>query len=163
MRWGWANLLAVLVMSTCATPSSNPSATPADAVVAKVIDGDTIDVDIPGFGRERVRLIGIDTPETVKPGREPECFGAEATLRMAELLPVGSRVRLERDVEARDPYNRLLAYVYLGSDMVNLTLAQEGFARALSIPPNTAFTADFARVVAQAKREATGLWASCTR
>jgi micrococcal nuclease len=71
-------------------------------------------------------------------------------------------VRLERDVEARDPYDRLLAYVYVGTDMVNLALAREGFARALSIPPNTAFTADVARAVAQAKREATGLWASCT-
>lgn len=152
------HLLAVMVMSTCATPTSLPS----DALVAKVIDGDTIDVDIPGFGRERVRLIGIDTPETVKRGQETECFGPEATQRLVELLPIGTNVRLERDVEARDPYERLLAYVYVGNDMVNLRLAQEGFARAMSIPPNTAFTADFARVVAQAKRQATGLWANCT-
>jgi micrococcal nuclease len=158
MRWGWAHLLAVTVLAACATPSSAP----VDVVVAKVIDGDTIDVIIPGFGRERVRLIGIDTPETVKPGLEPECFGPEATRRAVELLPIGTRVRLERDVEARDPYDRLLAYVYVGTDMVNLALAREGFARALSIPPNTAFTADVARAVAQAKREATGLWASCT-
>jgi micrococcal nuclease len=158
MRWGWAHLLAVMGLAACATSPS----TPVDVVVAKVIDGDTIDVDIPGFGRERVRLIGIDTPETMKPGQEPECFGPEATQRAVELLPRGTRVRLERDVEARDPYDRLLAYVYLGTDMVNLTLAREGFAEALSIPPNTAFTADVARAVAQAKREATGLWASCT-
>lgn len=158
MGWGWAHLLMVAIVAACAAPSSAP----VDVVVAKVIDGDTLDVDIPGFGRERVRLIGIDTPETMKPGQEPECFGPEATRRAEELLPAGTRVRLERDVEARDPYDRLLAYVYRGSDMVNLTLAREGFARALSIPPNTAFTAEMAGAVAQAKRQATGLWASCT-
>src|SRR5205085_3089746 len=80
------------------------------ATVARVVDGDTIVVHL-GGRTETVRLLGIDTPETVDPRKPVQCFGTEASHRTKELLPPGTGVRLERDVEARDIYGRLLAYV----------------------------------------------------
>ena len=106
---------AVLVAS-----GSSPGALQLDArdtaVVTRVVDGDTIDVAIGGRD-ERVRLLGIDTPEVhVAEGAAPECFGPEASAFTGDLLPDGHRVRLERDVVGRDDYGRLLAYVYLVDD-----------------------------------------------
>ncbi|MFN5604060.1 MAG: thermonuclease family protein, partial [Actinomycetes bacterium] len=83
----------------------------ANAVVERVVDGDTIDVTIDGRG-DTVRLIGIDTPETKKPDTPVECYGPEASARLAELLPPGTPVRLERDIDSRDKFGRLLAYVH---------------------------------------------------
>ncbi len=82
------------------------------ATVTQVVDGDTIDVRIGGRD-ERVRLIGIDTPETKKPNTPIECYGPEASAFTASILPAGTQVRLERDVVGRDDYGRLLAYVHL--------------------------------------------------
>lgn len=126
------------------------------------MDGDTLDVEIDG-GRERVRLIGIDTPESVARDRPVECFGPEAKERLAELLPVGTEVRLERDVEARDRYGRLLAYVIRTEDeaFVNLTLVAEGFAEARSYAPNTARQAELDQAMAEAREADRGLWPAC--
>lgn len=130
-------------------------------MVQRVVDGDTVDVVVAGGHRERVRLIGIDTPESVVPGVDPECFGPEASQRLGQLLPTGMVVRLERDVEARDPYGRLLAYVYRNDDMVNRVMAAEGFAEALSIPPNTAWADAIAADVGRARAQRAGMWGNC--
>lgn len=135
------------------------------AVVTKVVDGDTVRVRFSGRGgeEERVRLIGVDTPETHGAGGLRECFGKEAAARTAALLPPGTQVRLERDAELRDRYGRLLAYVYRASDdlFVNLTLAREGFAAALTIPPNVTHEQDFVAAAAAARAADRGLWARC--
>lgn len=130
--------------------------------VVHLVDGDTLDVEIDG-GRERVRLIGIDTPESVAHDRPVECFGPEAKARMAELLPVGTEVRLERDVEARDRYGRLLAYVIRADDelFVNLSLVVDGFAEARAYAPNTARQAELDRAMADARSAGRGLWPVC--
>lgn len=132
------------------------------ATVTKVVDGDTIDVRL-GTTRERVRLIGIDTPESVKPDSPVECFGPEASSQLTSLIPVGTEVELVRDAEIRDPYDRLLAYVFRRSDglFVNLSMAGDGFAGALSIAPNTTFADDFRAAVAQARSHRLGLWGAC--
>ena len=110
MRRGCAPLLALAVVA-CSGGDSAATPRPAGtAIVVHPVDGDTIVVDIDGV-EEPVRFIGIDTPESVAPDRPVECFGPEAKARTAELLPEGTVVRLERDVEARDRYDRLLAYV----------------------------------------------------
>jgi micrococcal nuclease len=131
-------------------------------VVVRPVDGDTVLVEVDGH-EEPVRLIGIDTPESVAPDRPVECFGVEAKARTAELLPRGTVVRLERDVEARDRYDRLLAYVVREEDdvLVNLLLVEEGFAEAVAYPPNLAHQGDLdaAEVAARAARR--GLWPSC--
>ncbi len=135
---------------------------PGAATVVEVIDGDTLVVDLAG-GDEHVRLIGIDTPETVAPDRPDECFGAEASHHLADLAPPGTAIRLERDVEARDQYDRLLAYAYRARDDLFLNLAQVtgGFAEPLAYPPNTAHQADFERAEREARRAGAGLWTAC--
>ncbi|HUF31829.1 MAG TPA: thermonuclease family protein [Acidimicrobiales bacterium] len=137
---------------------------PGRAEVVRVVDGDTIVVRIAGQrSDERVRLIGIDTPETVDPRSPVECFGEEASARAKELLPPGTAVRLERDVEARDRYERLLAYVYRAADdlFVNLAMVEEGFAAVLTYPPNVAHTEAFVTAAAEARAAGRGLWGAC--
>jgi len=110
-----------------------------------------------------VRLIGIDTPESVADDRPVECFGPEAKVRLAELLPEGTAVRLERDVEARDRYGRLLAYVFRADDElhVNLALVAEGFAESRRFEPNTTRQAELDRAEEAAKSAGLGLWPAC--
>ena len=138
------------------------AAADGNATVVHIDDGDTIDVEIDGRPT-RVRFIGIDTPETKKPNTPIQCYGPEASAETAALLPIGTRVHLERDAEARDPYDRLLAYVYRADDglFVNLELARLGFARALSIAPNIAYADDFTRAVSAATAARQGLWGAC--
>ncbi|HEX2701437.1 MAG TPA: thermonuclease family protein [Acidimicrobiales bacterium] len=146
----------------CARPVAVSRPGSGAATVIRVVDGDTIHVRINGFD-EPVRLIGIDTPETHGKGGLRECFGAEATERMAALLPTGTSVRLVRDVEARDRYDRLLAYVYRASDglFVNLAMAEDGYATTLTYPPNVAHTDEFVAAVGTARLRQRGLWHTC--
>lgn len=159
-------LLLVLMCLLAAGCSGRGSAISADepgtAEVIRVVDGDTIEVRIAGV-TERVRLIGIDTPESVDPRSPVDCFGPEASEAARALLPEGTQVRLVRDVEARDRYGRLLAYVYREADatFVNLVLAEQGFAEVATFPPNVSHTDDFVAAVAAARDERRGLWGAC--
>jgi micrococcal nuclease len=154
--------VACVALLLCGCARHAAASTDGSATVVRVIDGDTIVVRIGGHD-ENVRLIGIDTPETHKPDTPVECFGPEASARMAQLLPVGTPVRLERDTEARDRYGRLLAYVYRSSDdlFVERTMLDEGYAGALDIPPNSAHRADLGAAAAAARAAARGLWPVC--
>lgn len=160
--------LTVASAAGCATTTGGPPATRpsvrAEATVAHVVDGDTVDLDFGGRA-ERVRLLGIDTPETVKPNTPVQCFGPEASARTKALLPVGTGVRVERDAEARDRYGRLLLYLYRRTDrlFVNRSLLADGYARVLSISPNTTHAPDLAAASASAERANRGLWARCSR
>ena len=140
------------------------SAPPGDVgVVVKVVDGDTLDVEI-GGRRERVRLLGIDTPEVyVDAGGVAECFGPEASAFAAELLAEGTSVRLERDVVGRDDYGRLLAYVYRVDDgsMVNEVIIRQGYAKPLIIEPNGTFADRLVAAATAAEDDDLGLWAAC--
>lgn len=148
----------VLAVASCA----RPAATDGRATVLHAVDGDTIDVRI-GGRTERVRLLGIDTPETVDPDEPVGCFGPDASRRTKRLLAPGTAVVLRRDREARDRYGRLLAYVVRARDhlFVNLALVAGGFARTLSIEPNTAHRAELAEAEAAARAAGRGLWGSC--
>ena len=127
-----------------------------------MIDGDTIEVVI-GGQTETVRLLGIDTPETVHPTRPIECFGPEASAATSELLPEGTPVRLERDVELRDHFGRLLAFVYRSDDnaMVNLALISAGMAEANQVGVNRAFQDRFTRAERIARVNRIGMWETC--
>jgi micrococcal nuclease len=103
------------------------------ARVMRVVDGDTIVAAVDGE-RESVRYIGVDTPETVKPGTPVQCYGPRASAVNHRLVE-GRTVRLVVDREARDDYGRLLAYVYTGSRFVNAELVRGGYARTLAIEP----------------------------
>lgn len=131
----------------------------AQALVTRVVDGDTIEVQLDG-GEEDVRYIGVDTPETVKPGEPVQCFGKRAS-GFNHRLVEGKRVRLVFDEERRDVYDRLLAYVYLGDRFVNADLLRQGLARTLTIPPNDRFAGRFKRLEMAAARAGRGLWGSC--
>jgi micrococcal nuclease len=130
--------------------------------VLKVIDGDTVDIDIKG-NTERVRLIGVNTPETKHPTKPIECFGPEASAYLTQLLPKGTHVRMERDIEARDRYGRMLLYLYRESDnlFINLDLVSHGYGTPMSIEPNTFHRNDFVHAAALAETTNVGLWKAC--
>lgn len=169
---GWLVVMAAACAggthASSTTTTVNPLGTAAgadtpNATIMRVVDGDTVDVDIAGR-KERVRLIGINTPETKKPNTPIECYGPEASAFTKKTLPEGTPVRIVRDVVGRDDYGRLLGYVYRSSDglFVNLELAVEGYARPLTIPPNDTFATDFVRAALAAEASNVGLWSSCS-
>lgn len=163
-----ALLLPLLLLAPACSRGSGGTTTATSrpvegqATVTRVVDGDTIVVDV-GGRTEKVRLIGIDTPETKDPRKPVQCYGKEASERTEALLPKGTAVRLERDVELRDRYGRLLAYVFRWRDglFVNLELARGGYAQVLTIPPNVANADKFVAAVADARRAGRGLWRAC--
>jgi micrococcal nuclease len=168
MRGVIAGMVVALATAACTgTGSRDADQPPGTATVLRVVDGDTIDVRI-GGREERVRLIGIDTPETKQPDRPVECFGPEATAFTESLLPEGTTVRIERDVVGRDDFGRLLGYVYLvdGPDrsatFVNDEIIATGHATPLSITPNTTFASTFAASARAAETADLGLWAACS-
>ena len=129
--------------------------------VVRVVDGDTIHVLVRGR-RERVRYIGVDTPETRHPSKPVQCYGARASAFNKRLVG-GRRVRLVRDVEERDRFGRLLAYVYREPDglFVNAELARLGYARALRIAPDVRHADRFAELARNARGAGRGLWSAC--
>jgi micrococcal nuclease len=163
-----AVVLVALALSRCGTDGdSGEPRGPVTARVTQVVDGDTIDVELPGGDEETVRYIGIDTPETVKPDAPVECGGPKAH-EVNERLVGGRTVTLRFDREARDVYDRLLAYVYLPGAgeggrplFVNAELVRLGLARTLTIEPNDSFAALFARLAARAGAAGRGLWGRC--
>lgn len=160
-------VIAVGMVASACGGSAGSMGSPDDTVkanarVVRVVDGDTLVVDVAG-NDERVRLIGIDTPESVKQGSPVECFGKEASAHTKALLRRGTPIRLVLDVEERDRFDRLLAYVYRASDgeFVNLALARDGYAGVLTYPPNVAHVDDFRAAVSDARRDGRGLWSAC--
>lgn len=153
-------LVGLCCLASCRTQArALPS---GDAVIVAVVDGDTVIVSIDGK-EEHVRLLGMNTPETVKRNWPIECYGPEASKLTKSLLPPGTRVTLERDIEARDAYGRLLAYVYRKGDglFVNLELVRQGDATELMFRPNTAHATDFHDAAIQARAAGRGLWTAC--
>ncbi len=137
---------------------------PTHGTVARVVDGDTVIVQA-GSRTLDVRLLGIDTPETVDPRRPVGCYGPEASAYTKHLL-TGRTVRLVYDRQLHDVYGRWLAYVYLERPgrpelFVNARLITAGYARTLSIPPNTAHASELAALERRAALDGIGLWSAC--
>lgn len=152
-------------VNTAAAPPSDSTA--ETAVVEFVIDGDTVDLIIDGQ-EERVRLIGVDTPESVSRDTPIQCYGEEASAALKGLLPINSVVRIERDSEARDRFGRVLLYVYRadantpgGELFVNQWLITNGFADTLFFEPNTTYRSQFTRLRNTARDTGVGLWGVC--
>lgn len=158
---------SVLAAANTSTPlkiAQAPSKTQETAVlgineesvlVTKVVDGDTFEIE----GGRKVRLIGIDTPETVDPRRAIGCFGKEASDHLKEIL-TGKTVRLVRDVSNTDSFGRLLRYVYVEDLFINKILVWDGYAVARSYPPDIAHQIEFRDAERQARENSKGLWGS---
>lgn len=149
--------------SAATATGSAPPAAPASPIgrvraeVVRVTDGDTIRVRLDG--REyAVRYIGIDTPETVDPRRDVECFGREASAFNTQMVG-GKIVELEKDVSETDRFGRLLRYVYVDGRMVNEELVRNGYATASSYPPDVKHQERFRALEAEARARGVGLWA----
>lgn len=172
MSWrsatAWVVAFALLVVVALRATSDRPAPDAApgadrerSAKVVRVVDGDTIVVR-GRRGTERVRYIGVDTPESVKPNTPVQCFGHEAA-EFNRRLVANRTVRLVPGPEAADRYGRSLAFVYVDRLMVNAELIRKGFARTLEIPPNTTRAGYFAALERVAIRTKVGLWRACDR
>ncbi len=131
--------------------------------VVRAVDGDTLEVAIDGGPTETVRLIGVDTPETVKPDTPVQCFGPRASAFEHRTVE-GHRVRLLTGVEPRDYYGRLLAYVWIGGRrgrFLEAELLRRGLARVLTFHPNDRFAHRFEAIAQKAAKAGKGLWNAC--
>lgn len=135
--------------------------TAEDFRVIRVVDGDTIIVAL-NHKPETVRLLGINTPETVAPNRPVQCYGPEASNRTKELLK-GKIVRLDADPsqDNEDKYHRLLRFVFLGNENVNESLVRDGYAREYTYKHPYAYQAEFRAKQKAAKKNKLGLWGAC--
>ncbi|SDM94785.1 micrococcal nuclease [Paenibacillus sp. yr247] len=146
--------LAVL-MTAC---GSSPAAVAGRerVKVERIVDGDTLEVTMKGK-KEKVRLIGVDTPETKKPNTPIMFYGKEASDFTKKRLE-NKTVELEFDVEKMDRYDRLLAYVWIGEELFNSTLVKEGYARIATFPPNVKYVDTFKQDQETARSKKKGLW-----
>ena len=138
----------VVALATCAEA--------VDALVTRVVDGDTIVVRL-GAVSEKVRYIGVNTPEVHHPRKGEEPGGREAAA-VNRALVGGKQVQLEFDVRARDRYGRLLAYVWVGQTMVNAELVRRGYAQVMTVPPNVRHQDLFLALQRDARERGRGLW-----
>ena len=148
-------VLLLLLSAVAASWAAEPGAV-LEGTVIRVVDGDTIHVKI-GDRVERVRYIGVNTPELHHPRRGEEPGGREAS-RVNQQLVAGRRVRLEMDVQPRDRYGRLLAYVWVGDLMVNAELVRLGYAQVMTVPPNVRHQELFLKFQRDAREAGRGLW-----
>lgn len=134
------------------------------AYVTKVVDGDTVDVVIDGT-KHTIRLLGVDTPETVDPRKSVQCFGKESSNKTKELLS-GKEVILQKDVTETDKYKRILRFIYIPLEdgdylFVNDYLIREGYGKVLTIPPDVKYAEQFLDAQRQARENKKGLWGKC--
>lgn len=152
---GLAGLLAMItIVSACTEPDAGSECGPSIGTVARVIDGDTIELTT----GERIRYLMIDTPESTT---ETECFGPEAKL-LNEMLVGGKQITLRYDEQCTDDYDRLLAYIELSGQEINRVMVERGYACVLHIPPNGDDVVDeYDALETEARMLDKGLWAAC--
>lgn len=125
--------------------------------VVRVVDGDTFVVEFNGKN-EKVRLIGVDTPESVHPNESKNTEEGILTSNYTKERLSGKSVKLEFDVQQRDKYGRLLAYVYVDGYMYNKELLEKGYAKISTYPPNVKYVEEFEVLQQKAREAKVGLW-----
>ena len=151
-----ARALGLLLLALVTALPASSALAALDGPVVRVVDGDTIHVRI-GARVEKVRYIGVNTPEIHHPIKGEEPGGREAA-EVNRRLVAGRHVRLELDVRTRDRYGRLLAYVWLGDTMVNAELVRRGYAQVMTVPPNVRYQDLFLKLQREARDAGRGLW-----
>lgn len=159
---------ACAACAACASAGSGPGPVrvgdSAEAVVRRVVDGDTLIARIDGRD-ERVRMLGVDAPESVAENRPVECFGPQASARAKALMPKGTRVVLASDPSqgARDQYGRLLAEVTLAGDgrTVNEQMIAEGYAEVFRGDGRGRLQPRLRAAERSARTARLGLWSAC--
>jgi len=158
-------LLALLLAcgaGACTRPAADDPVRPeglAPARVERVVDGDTAVVVLADGATERLRFIGIDTPESVHPDASKNVPYGEVASAYTKGRLEGLDVSLEFDAEERDQYGRLLAYVWVDDELFNLTLLREGHATVTTYPPNVKYVDLFTAAQSEAREAGRGLWA----
>jgi micrococcal nuclease len=149
-------LVVGLALLAAGAAEGAPGLAQVQGLVVRVVDGDTIHVRL-GERLEKVRYIGVNTPELHHPARGAEPGGREAR-DVNRRLVEGKRVRLELDVQHRDRYGRLLAYVWTADTMINAELVRLGYAQVMTVPPNVRHQALFLKLQRDARDSGRGLW-----
>jgi len=149
-------LVLLLAVLTVAANVWAAGSRPIEGLVVKVVDGDTIHVRV-DERVEKIRYIGVNAPEVHHPTRGEEPGGREASDANRRLVG-GRHVRLELDVQSRDRYGRLLAYVWVGDTMVNAELVRQGYAQVMTVPPNVRYQRLFLDLQRDARQAGRGLW-----
>jgi len=150
-------LFLFIYLGACASPDRNEEHA-GMLPVKRVVDGDTFWVEDGTEKGMKVRLIGVDTPETVHPQKPVEFYGKEASDFVKKMLE-GKKVKLEYDVQEKDRYGRTLAYVYLeDGTFLNAELVRKGYAQVMTIPPNVKFSELFLDLQKKARDRELGLW-----
>lgn len=126
--------------------------------VVRVVDGDTFVIYYNGTN-EKVRLIGVDTPESVHPNEEKNTEFGDMVSNYSKKMLTGKKIQIEFDVEKRDKYGRLLAYVYLDGQMYNEVLLEKGYAKLATYPPNVKYVDEFTKIQKRARENKMGMWA----
>ena len=151
-------LTFVIAIAFIIFPEENPGDLAGPYPVIRVVDGDTIVVDIAGE-QNKVRLIGVDTPESVHPNPSRNVPYGKISSEFTRNAMEGKLVYLEYDVEPTDQYGRILAYVWLDGVMFNKTLLTEGHAVLATYPPNVRYVDEFTQLQTKARADGKGLWA----
>jgi micrococcal nuclease len=155
-KWLLLFVLMGSMLAGCSSATVTTSSGREKVKVERVVDGDTFEVEI-GGKKEKLRLIGVDTPETKKPNTPVMYYGKEASDYTKKRLEKKT-VELEWDVDKYDQYKRLLAYVWIGDELFNRTLVQEGYARIATFPPNVKYVDLFKKDQEEARKKEKGLW-----
>jgi micrococcal nuclease len=155
-KWILALMLTGTILAGCSPATVSSSSGREKAKVVKIVDGDTFEVEI-GGKKEKIRLIGVDTPETKKPNTPIMYYGKEASDYTKKRLDQKT-IELEWDVDKYDQYKRMLAYVWIGDELFNRTLVQEGYARIATFPPNVKYVELFKKDQEDARKKEKGLW-----
>ncbi len=153
-------LTIFLSLLVCSDESTGITSEPGEYMnVIRVIDGDTFLLDDGSEKGIRIRLIGVDAPETRNSGRKRIGYFGQQSKEYLSVLLTGKKVRLEFDIDKEDQYNRTLAYVYLPDrTFVNAELVKQGYAMVMTIPPNVRYADRFVKLERSARKNNKGLW-----
>lgn len=150
-------ILSVIFALICYSCDMTAPAQPSGYEVIRIVDGDTIIVDIEGV-KTKVRMIGIDTPESAHKDKSLNCEFGKAASEYTKSLLGGEYIKLEYDEQRTDVYDRTLAYVYLDGEMVNQILVLNGYAVAKNYPPNAKYGELLRSAQVLAEEQKVGMW-----